>query len=164
MLNEGTKNYSSRQFAEEIERLGANYVRRVGSSDFTIVSASGLSLYTSDIFRLFAKIALLPIFPENELNLYKQNTIEILKFQRSQPDFLAGEQMARILYGEHPYSVSFAKTASDIEKITRTQLLDFHAEKFIPNNAILIVVGDVEIESISNEIEESFRKLAGRKS
>lgn len=154
MLNEGTRNYTSKQLAEEIERLGAN-ITSSSSSDFTIVSASGLSLYTSDIFRLFSEITLLPVFPESELNLYKQNTIESLKFQRSEPDFLAGEQMARILYGEHPYSIVSPKLA-DVEKLTRTQLEDFHRQKFIPNNAVLIIVGDVNKDEFLKEIENRF--------
>lgn len=154
MLNEGTKNYTSQQLAEEIERLGAK-ISASSNDDFTFVSASGLSLYSSDIFRLFAELVLSPTFPENELNLYKQNTIENLKFQRSQPDFLANEQMARILYGEHPYSIISPKP-SDVEKITRTQLQEFHLQKFIPNNAILIIVGDVEKDEILKEIENRF--------
>lgn len=154
MLNEGTQNFSSSQLAEEIERLGAS-ISASSSADFTFVSASGLSLYTDDIFRLFAEVILLPTFPENELDLYKQNTIEGLKFQRSQPDFLANEQMARILYGEHPYSVISPK-AEDVEKISRAKLQEFHANKFIPNNAILIVVGDVEKDEFLKEIERRF--------
>ena len=154
MLNEGTKNYSSKQLAEEIERLGAN-ITASSSSDFTIVSASGLSLYTPDVFRLFSEIVLHPTFPESELTLYKQNTIESLKFQRSQPDFLANEQMAQILYGEHPYSIISPKPA-DVGKITRTDLQEYHRQKFIPNNAILIIVGDVNKDEIVKEIEDHF--------
>ena len=154
MLNEGTQNYSSRQLAEEIERLGAN-ISANSSADFTSVSASGLSLYTSDIFNLFAEVILRPTFPESELTLYKQNTIESLKFQRSQPDFLANEQMARILYGDHPYSVISPKP-SDVEKLSKAQLQEYHAQKFIPNNAILIIVGDVRRDEITKEIQDHF--------
>ena len=154
MLNEGTKNYSSKQLAEEIERLGAN-ITASSSSDFTIVSASGLSLYTPDVFRLFSEIVLHPTFPESELTLYQQNTIESLKFQRSQPDFLANEQMARLLYGEHPYSIISPKPA-DVGKITRKDLQEYHRQKFIPNNAILIIVGDVNRDEIVKEIEDHF--------
>src|SRR5436190_23650971 len=51
MLNEGTANYSSRQLADEIERLGAS-VSVHASDDFTVASASTLSLYSSEILRL----------------------------------------------------------------------------------------------------------------
>lgn len=154
MLNEGTQNYSSKELAEEIERLGAG-ISASSSADYTIVSASALSLYTNEIFRLMAEIVLLPTFPQNELDLYKQNTIEGLKFQRSQADFLATEQTARILYGEHPYGTVSPKP-SDVEKITKAKLQEFHKEKFIPNNAILIVVGDVNRDEILTEIKNHF--------
>lgn len=154
MLSEGTQNRTSKKLAEEIERLGAS-VSASSSSDFTIVAASSLSLYTGEILRIMAEMVLYPNFPENELNLFKQNTIEGLKFQRSQPSFLAGEQMARILYGDHPYGVASPKP-SDIESITREKLVDFHARAFVPNNAMLIVVGDVNKEEFLREIEDVF--------
>jgi zinc protease len=156
MLNEGTKNYTSRQLAEEIERLGAS-ISTSASGDFTIVAASALSLYNSDVLRLMTEILFTPTFPEEELNLYKQNAIENLKYQRSQASFLANEQTARILYGEHPYSV-ISPSPLDIEKITREKLIQQHGKIFIPNNAILIVVGDVETESFLKELEDNFGK------
>ena len=146
MLTEGTENYSSRELAEKVERLGA-HLSANASDDFTILSASALSLYTADIVELMAEVLLRPIFPESELDLYKRNTVENLKFQRSQPGFLANEQVARLLYGEHPYS-RVAPTAEDIEKLSRESLVDFHRRTLIPNNAILIIVGDAERDEL----------------
>src|SRR5437763_6444532 len=48
MLNEGTRNRSSRQLADEIERLGAT-ISVSASDDFTVLAASTLSLYSSEI-------------------------------------------------------------------------------------------------------------------
>jgi zinc protease len=154
MLSEGTKTRTSKQLAEEIERLGAN-VSASSNADNTVIAASTLSLYSSDILRLMAEMALLPTFPESELKLYKQNTIENLKFQRSQPGFLAEEQTARVLFGSHPYSVTSPKPA-DIENITREKLVEFHERMFVPGNAIFVVVGDVNNEEILAEIEKTF--------
>ncbi|HEY0657056.1 MAG TPA: pitrilysin family protein, partial [Pyrinomonadaceae bacterium] len=154
MLSEGTRNYTSRQLAEEIERLGAN-ISASASDDFTIIAASALSLYNSDILRLITEMIFTPTFPAQELNLYKQNTIENLKYQRSQASFLANEQTARILYGEHPYSIISPK-AADIENISREKLIDQHGKIFIPNDATFIIVGDVEVESLVKEIEDKF--------
>src|SRR5215468_2119874 len=71
MLNEGTHEYSSRQLADQIERLGAS-IGVSASDDFTIVSASVLSLYSSEILRLVAEMVLRPTFPETELDLYRR--------------------------------------------------------------------------------------------
>jgi zinc protease len=154
MLTEGTENYSSRALAEKIERLGAS-ISVNSSDDFTMIAASTLELYDSEILQLIAEIVFKPTLPENELDLYRRNTIENLKFQRSQPNFLAGEQTARIIYGPHPYS-RVSPTAAEVEKITAEDLFHLHREKFVPNNAVLIVVGDVENEALITEVRDHF--------
>jgi predicted Zn-dependent peptidase len=154
MLNEGTRNRSSKQLAEEIERLGA-HLSASSNSDNIVVSASTLTFYGSDILNLMAEVVLTPSFPEGELSLYKQNTIENLKFQRSQPNFLADEQISRIIYGAHPYRVA-SPTTEEVERISREKLIELHAARFIPNVATFIVVGDVDREEIVTEIKERF--------
>src|SRR5437868_1084208 len=154
MLTEGTQTYTSLQLAEKIERLGS-HISASSSDDFTIIAASALSLYRSEILGLMAEIVLRPTFPDNELDLYRRNTIENLKFQRSQPGFLAGEQAARLIFGDHPYSKVSPK-AEDIEKLSRDLLIDFHDRSFVPNNAMFIVVGDVSRDEFPAEMEEHF--------
>ena len=154
MLTEGTQEYSSLKLAEKIERLGAS-ISANATDDFTIVAASSLSLYSSEILDLMSEIVLRPTFPEEELDLYRRNTVEHLKFQRSQPGFLAGEQAAKLIYGKHPYA-TVSPSASDIEKLDRDALLKFHADTFIPNNALIIVVGDVKANEFVSELNELF--------
>lgn len=154
MLTEGTENYSSLALAEKIERLGAS-LSASSSDDFTIIAASTLALYNSEILSLLAEVLFRPTFPDGELDLYRRNMIENLKFQRSQPNFLANEQTARLLYGTHPYS-RVSPTASDIEKLTSEALSEFHRQQFVPNNAILVVVGDVERGTLLDEIKGHF--------
>jgi zinc protease len=156
MLTEGTENYSSRELAETIERLGAG-ISANASDDFIVVAASTLSMYNADILRLLAEIVFRPTFPESELDLYRRNTIENLKFQRSQPNFLANEQVARLLYGEHPYAV-ISPTPDDVEKLTRAKLSENRKKLFVPNNAVMIAVGDVETDELIGEIRSYFGK------
>ncbi len=154
MLTEGTENYSSLQLAEKIERLGAG-ISASSSDDFTVIAGSSLALYSSEILALIAEIVFSPTFPENELDLYRRNTVENLKFQRSQPNFLAGEQTAKVIFGSHPYS-RVSPAAEDVEKLTSPLLADIHRKRFVPNNAVLFVVGDLEIEQMLDEIKSHF--------
>lgn len=154
MLTEGTENYSSRQLAEKIERLGAG-ISASSSDDFTTVSASSLSLYSTEILALMAEVVLRPTFPEEELDLYRRNTVEHLKFQRSQPGFLAGEQAARLVFGKHPYS-KVSPNAGDIERLDRNKLVTHHSAALIPNNAMFIVVGDVKRDELIEQLNEHF--------
>src|SRR5258706_5397903 len=154
MLAEGTTNYTSLQLAEKIERLGSS-ISASASNDFTIIAASALSLYSSEILQLLSEVVLRPTFPESELDLYRRNTIENLKFQRSQPGFLAGQTAARPVYGEHSYS-KVSANAEDPVKLDRATLANFHAETFVPNNAMFIVVGDVKRDEFLAEMNELF--------
>ena len=154
MLNEGTLNHTSKELAEKIERLGAHLSASSGS-DNIIVSGSTLSFYSAEILDLMAELVLTPTFPESELNLYKQNTIENLKYQRSQASFLADEQVSRIIFGEHPYHRTSPKV-SDVESLSREKLIAKHAKTFIPNIATMFVVGDVEREELLQQIKAKF--------
>ncbi|CAN5505737.1 hypothetical protein BH10ACI1_BH10ACI1_04250 [soil metagenome] len=154
MLNEGTLNHTSKELAEKIERLGAHLSANSGS-DNIIVSGSTLTFYSEEILALMAELINTPTFPESELNLYKQNTIENLKYQRSQASFLADEQVSRIIFGEHPYHRTSPKVA-DVESISREKLVALHAKTFIPNIATMIIVGDVEREELLRQIEDNF--------
>jgi len=152
LLTEGTENYSSQQLAEKVERLGASLSAH-SSFDFTTISASTLSFYTSAIFEMLAEIVLKPTFPENEIDLYRRNLLENLKFQRSQPPFLASEQAARLIYGKHPYS-RVSLQPEEVEGITREKLQLTHRKALIPNNAVMLIVGDVRRDEVIKELEQ----------
>ncbi|MEO8650162.1 MAG: pitrilysin family protein [Acidobacteriota bacterium] len=154
LLTEGTENYSSRELAEKVDRLGA-HLSANSSEDFLVIAASALAMYEADLIDLLAEVLFRPTFPESELSLYKRNTIENLKFQRSQPNFLANEQVGRILYGEHPYA-TISPSPDDIEKLKRQSLQEHHASSLVPNNAVLIVVGDFEQDQLLAKLEEVF--------
>ncbi len=154
LLTQGTESYSSKELAEEVENLGAS-LHASSSSDNTIVSASALAIYRSEIIELLSEIILRPTFPENEINLYKQNTIKGLEFQRSQADFLADEQISKIIFGTHPYSI-VSPSQAEIEKISRDLLVEFYQRRLIPNNAMLVVVGDVDKNQLLDELNQVF--------
>jgi zinc protease len=158
LLSEGTESRSSREIADQVARLGAT-LQAGANSDYTTVAASSLSTFSEDILELMADIVLRPIFPENEVDLAKQNTKESLKQQRAQPSFLASEMVARVMFGEHPYAFT-APTPESIDATTRDRLVEFHRSQFVANNAVLVVAGDVDRDSILRQIESLFGKWA----
>jgi len=154
MLVEGTESRTSRQIAEEVARLGAT-LNAGATSDYTTVAASALASFADDVLGLLADVTLRPSFPENELALAKANAQQNLIAQRAQPSFLASEAVARVIFGEHPYSV-VSPTPESIEATTRDALLAEHRAKFVPNNAVLFVVGDVRRAEALARAEELF--------
>lgn len=154
MLVEGTETRTSRQIAEQVARYGAT-LNAGANADFTTVAASSLSSFADEVLELLADVSLRPSFPENELALAKANAQQNLIAQRAQPAFLATEAVARVVFGEHPYSV-VSPTPETIEAMTRDSLLAQHREKFVPGNAVLFVVGDVERERVLSRAEQLF--------
>src|ERR1044071_266204 len=154
LLTEGTESRTSRQIAEEIEKVGATLVV-VSNSDFTAGAASALSVLTNEGLELSADVTLHPTFPQNEVDLARENTKQLLIQQRAQPTFLASERMAKVMFGSHPYSV-VSPTAEMLDALTRADLLSYRSRTFIPNNAVLIVMGDFDQEPLVARIENLF--------
>jgi len=154
LLPEGTESRSSREIADEVARIGAS-LSAGANSDYTIVAGSALSEFNDQILGLMAEVVLQPSFPENEVELAKQNTKESLVQQRAQPSFLASEMVSRVMFGDHPYAI-VAPTPESIDRSTRDQFVKFHRERFVPNSAVFIVVGDVNREQIVKQLESLF--------
>jgi zinc protease len=154
LLTEGTDTRTSRQLAEEIEKVGA--ALSVGStSDFTAIAASGLTVFADEILELLADVTMRATFPQNEVDLARENTHQMLIQQRAQPTFLASERMAKVIFGEHPYS-RVSPTPEMLDALTRDDLVSFRASTFIPNNGVLIVIGDFDQESLVARIRNLF--------
>ena len=154
LLPEGTETRTSREIADEVARMGAS-LSAGATSDYTIVGASALSQFNDPIFALMAEVILEPSFPENEVALAKQNTKESLRQQRAQPSFLASEMVSRVMFGDHPYSV-VAPTPESIDRSSREEFVKFHRAKLVPNNAVLIIVGNVHYDDILKQAEALF--------
>ena len=154
LLNEGTESRSSLQIAEEVERLGA-VLSAGANSDYTTIAASSLSLYKDQILELMADVALHPSFPENEIELTRENGKQMLIQQRAQANFLASEKVAGVIYGEHPYSV-VSPTPASLDAMTRSTFADFHRATIVPNQAVMIIVGDVVRDTVIDRINSLF--------
>jgi zinc protease len=154
LLPEGTQSRSSKEIAEEIARMGAS-LSAGATSDYTIVGASALSQFNDPVLDLMAEVILEPSFPENEVELAKQNTKESLRQQRAQPSFLASEMVSRVMFGEHPYSI-VAPTPESIDRSSREDFVKFHHSKLVPNNGVFIVVGNVRYDDIVNKLDSLF--------
>jgi zinc protease len=154
LVTEGTEKRNSREIAESVELLGATL--SVGSShDFTTVAASTLSIYADEVLELMADVTLHPTFPQNEVDLARENTKQLLIQQRAQPNFLASERVAQVMFGKHPYA-RVSPTPESLDALTQVELAAFRKANFRPNNAVMIIVGDVDRAEIVARIEGLF--------
>jgi zinc protease len=139
LLNEGTKTRTSRQISEETDSLGGSLGGASGPDSLTL-SGSALSENLGKLLALMADCAMNAAFPQDEVNLHKQNRVQALRAERSEPGFLAEEKMAEVVYGSSPYA-HIAPTEAAIAKIDPKVLAGFRDTYLVPNNATLILLG-----------------------
>ncbi|HLL75220.1 MAG TPA: pitrilysin family protein [Pyrinomonadaceae bacterium] len=156
MLREGTKTRTSRQIAEEIERLGASLTASSGyGSSAAAVNASGLSDNFDQWFALYTDVLLNPTFPADELAKLKTRLKTSLSLQRTQPFFLAEERFRRAVYGDHPAAV-YSTTPEVLDSLTPEMLARWHSERYAPQNAILGIAGDVNPQDVIAKLRQAF--------
>lgn len=156
LLREGTKTRTSREIAEQIESLGASLNADSDLSSFTTtVTASGLVQNFDKALDIFADVIRNPVFPKEEVEKYKTRTVSRLQLQRTNPSFLAQERFSQAIYGKHPAGIT-SPPLDSLNKTTPASLTQFHSKYYLPNNAILAVVGQVTLKEILPKIEREF--------
>jgi len=154
VANEGTDTRTSKQIKEELRSIGGS-LSFASDADSTSITASSLSEFSIRLFDLMSEVSQHPSFPENELKLAKENTVQSIRAGRADPGFLVNERFQKAVFGNHPYSFVVPDEKS-IAALTREDLKGFVAKYYIPNNAHLIVVGDIDPDKTFAEIEKAF--------
>ena len=154
LLTEGTAQRTSLQIAEEVERLGAT-LSVSSASDYAAIAASSLAVYADEIVELIADVTLQPSFPQNEIDLARENTKQMLIQQRAQPNFLASERVAKVMFGQHPYA-RISPTPESLDGMTKATFAEFHRQALAPDKAVLLIVGDVDPDETAAKLESLF--------
>jgi predicted Zn-dependent peptidase len=156
MLREGTAHRTSAQLAADVDGLGASLMASAGfGADTSTVGASGLSESVERLLELMSDVVLNPTFPADEFAKYQRRQLAHLEQERAEPSFLAEERFYKVLYGDFAASIVSA-TPDSLKRMTPAQLKDFHDRYYVPNNALLGVVGDVQFDQIVSLIQKSF--------
>ena len=154
VASEGTDTRTSKQLKEELRSIGGSL--SLGSdTDSTTMSASSLSEFSTKLFELMSDVTQHPSFPETEVKLAQENTIQQIRAGRADPGFLVNERFQKAVFGDHPYSFVVPDEKS-ISALTRADLRAFVTKYYIPNTSHLIVVGDINVDQTFAEIEKAF--------
>lgn len=150
MMGNGTTSISKDAFNEEIDFLGANLNLGV-SGGF----ASSLSKYSGRILELMADAAINPLFSEEEFDKEKTKLLENLKSNEKSIDAIGGRVGGALAYGtDHPYGEFTTKET--VNNVTYNDAVGFYKKYFNPNNAYLVVIGDVKLKAIKKQIKKHF--------
>ena len=156
MLREGTTTRKSLDIADQTSFLGISLFPQASWESST------LSLHTptaqlDSALALFADVALHPTFPANEFERIKKNRLTELLQLRDQGPAIANLAFPAIIYGSaHPYGAPLIGTEASVTSLTPADLHAYYQANFKPNNATLIIVGDVTPSQIEQKISALF--------
>ncbi|RPD50695.1 M16 family metallopeptidase [Paracnuella aquatica] len=157
MLTEGTKTRSSLQLSDQMADLGAS-VSSYSDLDNTYLYLSALKSNLAPSLALFSDVLLNPAFPQKDFERVKEEQLLDIKQEQAQPVTMGLRILPKLLYGSgHAYSNPFtgSGTEASVQKITRQDLQQFQNTWFAPNNATLVVVGDVTEAELKKGLEQN---------
>lgn len=145
VLTKGTKTRSAEEISRGVEALGATFSSDAGYDSSTL-DLSVMSVNFAKAMTFVADAARNPTFKQDELDRARQQVLDELQVTLREPRPLANIVMARLLYGEAPYGHNVSGLPASLEKISRDDLAKFHAAYYRPNNAILVIGGDIQAD------------------
>lgn len=157
LMDEGTKNLTSLEINEKSQLLGAS-LSTFSNQDQSNVFMTTLKQSFEASLELFSDVVLNPVFPESEFDRLKDEQINNIKNEKSQPISMALRVMNKYMYGEgHPYSNPYTGTGYEdtVEKLTRDDVVNFYDTWMKPNNATIIVTGDIEMTDLKSKLQKT---------
>ena len=152
MMGNGTTSISKDEFNEEIDFLGARL--SFGSSN---AYGGSLTKYSERILELMADATINPLFTEEEFQKEKEKAIEGIKSSSKSVSAIASRVGGALSFGKgHPYG-EFV-TEESLNNITLDNVRAYYQKNFNPNNAYLVVVGDVDFKTVEKQVKKYFKK------
>jgi len=156
MLTQGTATRTALQIADDVAQLGATLTAS-STMDASTISTRSLKKTFPAALDLLADVAMRPSFPADELERQRTSRLGQLAQQRANAQALASTIVANVLYGDtHPYGFAEIGTEASLKAMTRDRLRAFWQQNFVPNNAALIVAGDITMAELRPLAEQAF--------
>ena len=159
LMFKGTKNHAPGEFGRRVAEIGGSE-NAFTSYDYTAyyqtVAPDALPTmmeFEADRMRnLILTDAV--IGPERDVVLEERRS----RIENS-PDALLGEEVQATLYQNHPYRIPVIGWMHEMEQLNRTDAVAFYDRYYAPNNAVLVVAGDVDADTVKRLAEATYGKV-----
>ncbi len=167
LLDQGNQSLglNADQIAAGFENQGAVFNTRL-ERDRAIIALRTLSdpKILQPVIHLFTQMIAQPSFSASSIDLIKSQMLNTQKMSAQQPEVLARNAFYQAIYGNHAYAHVPIGSAQSLQAITQKNLQDFHQQYAVAPNAVLTIVGDLDLEQAKTMSEQILRALpAGHK-
>lgn len=153
MLDEGTKKRTAKEIADQIAQLGAS-LNTYATWDASAVGLFALSDNLERALPIWADVLVDPAFREDDFHRVVDNRLSALAQRKDYPPVVANQVFARVLWGDdHPFAWPDSGTQSSLSALTPADVRHFYDTYYAPNNAVLVVAGDITEKQIHRQIE-----------
>jgi len=143
LLRRGTARRSGDELAETLDGLGAELGGGAGY-ELSSLDAEVLAKDADVGMALMAEMVLRPAFPADELSKRLSRQIDRIRRAKDEPRAVLGRYAATFFYGPgHPYGRPAGGDELSLKAIERADVVQFHAQRWVPGNAMLAMVGDL---------------------
>ena len=154
MLVKGTARHDALGLAKQIDYVGGT-IAADATFEATLVSCSVLARNLGTCFDLVPEIVTQPAFPEAELAQMRDRLIGGIRQRFGDPATLASAHAQNLLWGSENVR-GWINNEESIGALRRDDLVAWHKTWFVPNNAMLVVTGDVDPKRVRGDIERAF--------
>ncbi len=143
LLTKGTEKRNATQIAEAIEALGAS-LDTAARWDASRVNINVMSPKIGQALEILADVVRRPTFKDDEIERLRQQTLDDLTVELGDPGSIARYVASRAVFGDEAYGQPLAGTPQSIARIDRNEIVKYHTRFYRPDNAILILGGDIK--------------------
>jgi zinc protease len=155
MLNEGAKGLDTDQIASAFADVGAQFSASA-ERDMAMVSLRTLTAepILSSALATFTNVLTSPTFPVDSFQRLQKQVLIGLRAEKQSPAALASRAFYKNLFGKHPYSTMPSGTEETVTQITLEDLTQFYQQYYVANNAVVVMVGALDIDEAKKIAEQ----------
>ncbi|WP_302015112.1 pitrilysin family protein [uncultured Akkermansia sp.] len=152
LVFKGTENYSGQDLARKVQERGGHW-NAYTSVNRTVYYIDGPAESWQIFLNLLTELVFCPTFPEEEVEREKEVVRREMAMYGDDPDSVAYQLLMQTLYLKHPRRWPVLGEPASFDCLTRQDVLDYHASRYVPNNVVLSIAGDVDATEILSHLE-----------
>ncbi|MGB8506956.1 MAG: pitrilysin family protein [Pyrinomonadaceae bacterium] len=155
LLTKGTKTRTAPEIAQAIEALGGSINSGAGW-DASRASVNVMSSKIEPAMAILADVVRNPVFKDEEIERLRQQNLDSLSVALRDPGALAGFVASRVVFGDTSYGHPLSGTPESLARMKRDDIAALHAKYYRPDNAILVIGGDIAADNAFKLAERAF--------
>jgi zinc protease len=146
LLTRGTTRRSAPALVNAAESLGGSLDSGAGWHQTSV----GITVTTPQLpaaLALVSEVVREPAFAPAEIERYRIQALDVLKVAYAEPNTVAAMVSQRALYGAGAYGHPVDGTPGSLPRIVRADIVKLHAQTYRPDNAVLVLAGDIDLDA-----------------